>query len=551
MNTKFRITFTTASDAKDIIHDKNHHVADLCPEEGKKSSFVLDVPHNKRLVSQDVNAKQSVSIKQCAQNDSSDNRENNYNPIPIVDNETNKDYYMIEKPAHIYLSVFKLMSSTKQNHHTNSNGYIFGGLEIVSNSRNIEAYTTDKDGKESYLLTSRGAPLHDKKSIKNNSPTSQTAKENKLNDIEWHSCIIVHPNGPSEISNLKLKLLSLRSPKFQAIVKIFKLKGKLPPDQTNAQPSNLVAGVNTSTNNASNISTTQDKLKELQPNEKLESNQKIKTRSSILLSTNEEIANTARNNLNSLNQDDIKAAMTTITMMSRSMEVRIETTMKNQFQRMLQTQNDLNKQMKILEHQNKMLQNIVTDQGKQIQELLSLHQEQKKYQMEQQKNQIDIKCLLKSNVESNLVLKEQNKEIKDDLNELKDIWKSEKKDLITSLVNEIKTRLSKSSPTYLESDSLEPLSLSEHRLEEQFHNKQTCELLSCTSQSIEDTKDSCSTELTTNKTSHSLSEKKSNDTIENLTPDFKSQITIDSQIKVDENDECKAHIDTSDRKDDD
>lgn len=71
--------------------------------------------------------------------------------------------------------------------------FFLGGFQLVSTAKSVEVHLTDSEGKESYLMTSKGIPV-DK---------DDTA-------AEWHKAICVVPGGPRPISRLRVKLLCLR-----------------------------------------------------------------------------------------------------------------------------------------------------------------------------------------------------------------------------------------------------------------------------------------------------------------------------------------------------
>lgn len=105
----------------------------------------------------------------------------------------------IQKPAHVILQ--------------GGDSFIFGGLEFVSNARNVEIYLTE-DGKETYLTTSRGLT-------------------DSGDDPYRFKCIVVCPGGPRAVTRVHLKLLSLKPASCtRATLYSIKLKGRLlPPKQ--------------------------------------------------------------------------------------------------------------------------------------------------------------------------------------------------------------------------------------------------------------------------------------------------------------------------------
>lgn len=86
---------------------------------------------------------------------------------------------------------------------------------MISNSRHLEVYTRmDLKGEFEYLTTTRGVK------------TSITGEEGE----EMYKCLMVHPNGPCKIMELRLKFLSLKKSggKDVAEINVLKLKGRLP-----------------------------------------------------------------------------------------------------------------------------------------------------------------------------------------------------------------------------------------------------------------------------------------------------------------------------------
>lgn len=115
----------------------------------------------------------------------------------------------ITKPSHLLIQ-----TSSKST-------FLFGGLEIVTNARNIEFYLTgenDDDGKETYLTTSRGL---------------QVANED---DAHRFKCLVVCPGGPRPVTRVHLKLLSLKPASCtSATLYLLKFKGRLPPPKQQQQ----------------------------------------------------------------------------------------------------------------------------------------------------------------------------------------------------------------------------------------------------------------------------------------------------------------------------
>lgn len=123
----------------------------------------------------------------------------------------------IQKPAHVILRA--------------GDSFLFGGLEFVSNARNVEVYLTEND-KETYLTTSRGLLVS--------------------GDDNPHrfKCIVVCPGGPRAVTRVHLKLLSLKPESCTgATLHLMKLKGRMPPskqEKGNTQKTSAPLSVTTS-----------------------------------------------------------------------------------------------------------------------------------------------------------------------------------------------------------------------------------------------------------------------------------------------------------------
>jgi hypothetical protein len=118
----------------------------------------------------------------------------------------------LAKPAHVLVHCVTVAAANRDNgNHNQIHPFLFGGLEILSNARNVEAYTKDESNpvEENYLLTARGI------------------KED--GDTELHRSVLVCPKGPETVARLHLKLLSLRPANCTNVSMVsIKLKGRLP-----------------------------------------------------------------------------------------------------------------------------------------------------------------------------------------------------------------------------------------------------------------------------------------------------------------------------------
>ena len=110
--------------------------------------------------------------------------------------------FSIEKPAHLLIHCVVGKDILP---------FLFGGLELISNARIIEAYKKEESNpsNENYLQTARGI------------------KEDGDTDI--HKSVLVCPKGPETVVRLNLKLLSLRPATCTKMTLLsMKLKGRLP-----------------------------------------------------------------------------------------------------------------------------------------------------------------------------------------------------------------------------------------------------------------------------------------------------------------------------------
>lgn len=426
MAPRFRFTLTNAPDLKNGDHDvasSTTHQIFMRQDATKSSSFYLNP-------------------RGAEGNDEEEKKD----AVTAGTINSENMYYCVDKPAQLFIDCPIESNPTISNDNTKQTNdvsiisstapFLFGGLELISNSRTVEVYTTDRDGKETYLLTCRGAILQDRDSIH---PIEMRCNEGTPN-IEWFICVIVHPLGPSEITNLKLKLLSLRSPKEKAFVQDLKLKGKLPihpiplhPERRHSNPNLKEAGQKKSTLSTnmdrvrmtmssmrSTLATVKKSEKNLQsqsksvsppmtkmyeattqglsksssalelpaspPNPKSISFEAKRRMSSLTTSTtvSSELPNRFHSTATSMpsssaesnmSPSDLGMAMTTISAMSTSIEDRLNKKIKEESNAI---QQNLLKKMNVLERQNSMLHNLILAQGTQIQMLLRAQDEEKK-----------------------------------------------------------------------------------------------------------------------------------------------------------------------------
>jgi len=157
----------------------------LCQEKGKKSSFLLQP--KRELSSKDANTKDGI------------------------------DWYSVPKPAQLFVQHDKHPTSTNE---PNKTSFFFGGLQLISDAKNIEIYLTSPEGKETYLMTSKGIPY--KMTGKEN--TSQESGSTPTQTAEWRRALCVVPGGPRCISSLRVKLIGSTSTTDSTAIKVHFLK---------------------------------------------------------------------------------------------------------------------------------------------------------------------------------------------------------------------------------------------------------------------------------------------------------------------------------------
>ena len=101
----------------------------------------------------------------------------------------------------------------------------YGGMELVTNARNVEVYTTDEGGKEKYVFTSRG--------IRHRTDDDRDS----LPGTEWYKFVIVNPGGAKTVMGVRMKMLSVKPSGCDVVrVLLLKVKCKLPEVEVTAGP---------------------------------------------------------------------------------------------------------------------------------------------------------------------------------------------------------------------------------------------------------------------------------------------------------------------------
>lgn len=127
-------------------------------------------------------------------------------PPDLLSSETHT-CITVPKPASILLQVLHCDGYNK------AEAFVFAGLEIISNSRNIEAYEIGVvEGKDvpSYLSTQRGALCECDAVGVGGAIALHKSSDKKCMPAEFYKAVITNPQGPTEVYGVLLKLLSLK-----------------------------------------------------------------------------------------------------------------------------------------------------------------------------------------------------------------------------------------------------------------------------------------------------------------------------------------------------
>jgi hypothetical protein len=109
-------------------------------------------------------------------------------------------WYSIPKPAHVVVEHDKHTATSTDSKKDRT--FFFGGLQLVFDAKNVEIYLTSPEGKETYLMTSKGIPykMNDEGSISKES-------ESRERKVEWRRALCVVPGGPRCISSVRINLI--------------------------------------------------------------------------------------------------------------------------------------------------------------------------------------------------------------------------------------------------------------------------------------------------------------------------------------------------------
>ena len=213
----------------------------------------------------------------------------------------------IVKPAHI-----KLEYRSNPEESTVTSPFFLGGFQLVSNAKHVEVYLTDKDGKESYLMTSKGIMF----------------EKGEMGE-EWYKAVSVVPGGPRPIMELHIKLLSLK-PKDATIafLKSLKVTARIPDTSLPASPSPRIPPAVAAATSASAQSPPSKEAMLECSSPKVQATKPSPSRASNASSKSSTTGSPA------LTQSDLGAAMSSLSLMARNAEDRIENAMCERFAKM-------------------------------------------------------------------------------------------------------------------------------------------------------------------------------------------------------------------------
>jgi hypothetical protein len=222
----------------------------------------------------------------------------------------------IVKPAHLKVE-YRSNSDVDE-----TSPFFLGGFQLVSNAKHVEVYLTDKEGKETYLMTSKGSMF-----------------EKGENGEEWYKAVSVVPGGLRPITMLRVKLLSLK-PKDAtlAFLQSLKITARIPegsPQQETEQAPSAAKKAPSpskipSLSSKPQASPTKSSPSPTVPNGPTErSSRPSKSRTESSSSSSAQPSSTA-----ALTQQDLGAAMSSLSLMAKNAEDRIENVMCERFAKM-------------------------------------------------------------------------------------------------------------------------------------------------------------------------------------------------------------------------
>ena len=220
---------SSSSSSKILLFDR---------EDDKKSSFCLNFPPPKNDESDNDKTinENGVQFINHPCHKSNATATSASTKIATTTATTTASIIGMTKPSHVFIDCAQLDSSSSTSTSTSTSSstlpFLFGGLEMHSNARNVEVYATsadaemdDSNAKEEYWQTCRSTSISMDDDCNN-------ANDNNNKKEEWYRTIVLPPSSkPITVRRIHLKLLSLRPAKCKvAMVDVINLKGRIPED---------------------------------------------------------------------------------------------------------------------------------------------------------------------------------------------------------------------------------------------------------------------------------------------------------------------------------
>eukprot|EP00934_Nitzschia_sp_Nitz4_P003576 Nitzschia sp. Nitz4//scaffold75_size92586//7177//9366//NITZ4_004838-RA/size92586-snap-gene-0.55-mRNA-1//-1//CDS//3329557654//3566//frame0 len=223
---------------------------------------------------------------------------------------TNSSFQIIDKPARLVIQLQPDNGTPSAIPLTDVDvsktpPFFLGGFQIVGNFRHSEVYITDSDGKETYLMTSKGIPFQ-KPSTSDSAPPTTGA------DTPLFKAVCVVPGGPRQVHRLTIKLLSVKPPsQTQVSLAMLQLTGRIPPSSSSGPSAPSASPVTPEPGSgASSIPTQKTTMPSSQPSP----------------------PPAAMTTTGVLSQTDLGAAMASMSILARATEENISKTVTQQFQ---------------------------------------------------------------------------------------------------------------------------------------------------------------------------------------------------------------------------
>ncbi|KAL9190291.1 hypothetical protein ACHAXT_007502 [Thalassiosira profunda] len=249
-------TRATTSAAKENCRQP---IALFRPEEGKKSSFVLQRPCALHSSSQ-INVAPNSSTRVAIDDDSAD--EDAESPPAPADEANDADECSFAANAckekrEPLTGEASITSQTSSGDNTPQltpdcarEVFLFGGFELISNAKTIEVHVirsndaaaASENGTEEYMTTCKGIPARDLEPVgapisyvDGNSTGSNGRRQIQddalvnTGDCSFYKFILVSPGGPKPMKRVRLKFVQSSTPCEQGaiIVRSLKVKGRL------------------------------------------------------------------------------------------------------------------------------------------------------------------------------------------------------------------------------------------------------------------------------------------------------------------------------------